>query len=47
MLQILSYIGTFIAGGLITLVIHCCLILAKKSDELEDSEIYRKENKKD
>lgn len=35
MLKILSYIGTFMAGGLITLFFHCCLILAKASDEIE------------
>ena len=33
MLRILSYVGTFIAGGIITLFFHCCLILAKKEDE--------------
>ena len=33
MIIILSYIGTFIAGGLFTLLLHCCLILSKESDE--------------
>lgn len=33
MLKILSYLGTFIAGGIITLVFHCMLIIAKESDE--------------
>ena len=33
MLKILSYIGTFMAGGLITLFLHCALIIAKESDK--------------
>ena len=33
MLRILSYIGKFMAGGIITLMLHCALILASKSDE--------------
>lgn len=33
MLKILSYVGTFMAGGMITLFLHCCLILAKDSDK--------------
>ena len=33
MLRILSYVITFVAGGIITLVLHCALILAKEADE--------------
>lgn len=33
MLRVLSYIGTFMAGGMITLFLHCALILASKADE--------------
>lgn len=37
MVTVLSYIGTFIAGGLFTLFLHCCLILSKESDmDIED-----------
>ena len=32
MIIILSYIGTFIAGGLFTLFLHCCLITGKDAD---------------
>ena len=32
-LKILSYIITFIAGGIVTLILHCALILAKQADE--------------
>ncbi len=41
MLRVLSYIGTFMAGGMITLFLHCALILAKESDkhiEFENNE---------
>lgn len=40
-MRILSYIITFMAGGLITLFLHCALILAKESDkhiEIENQE---------
>lgn len=33
MLKILSYVMTFMAGSIITLFIHCALILAKEADE--------------
>lgn len=32
MITVLSYIGTFIAGGLFTLFLHCCLIIDKDAD---------------
>lgn len=32
-MKILSYILTFFAGGIVTLIAHCCLILGKKEDE--------------
>ncbi len=32
MITVLSYIGTFIAGGLFTLFLHCCLIIGKDAD---------------
>ena len=43
MVTILSYIGTFIAGGLFTLFLHCCLILSKESDmDIEDKKWNKK-----
>lgn len=37
MLKLISYILTFMAGGTITLFLHCALILAKESDKnIED-----------
>ena len=44
MLKILSYLGTFMAGGIITLVFHCMLIVAKEDDE-RTNEILEKHNK--
>ena len=33
MIRVLSYIGAFMVGGTITLILHCCLIMAKETDE--------------
>ncbi len=33
MLRILSYILTFMAGGIMTLIFHCMVIVAKEADE--------------
>lgn len=33
MLEILKDIGIFIAGGIVVLFLHCCLIMAKAADE--------------
>lgn len=32
MLRVLSYIITFLAGSAITFLLHCCVIMAKDSD---------------
>lgn len=42
MLKILSYVGTFMAGGIITLFLHCCLILAKDADKHLEDKKYEK-----
>ena len=39
MLKILSYISVFMLGSIITLFLHCCLIVAKSSED-KDPEIY-------
>lgn len=33
MLKILSYISVFMLGSIITLFLHCCLIVAKSSED--------------
>lgn len=42
MLRVISYIATFMAGGILTLFLHCALILAKRSDEnIENQNRYK------
>lgn len=45
MILILSHILSFITGGAVILIVHCCLILGKNEDKVMESEI-NKENKK-
>ena len=42
MITVLSYIGTFIAGGLFTLFLHCCLIIGKDADNDIQKQVYFK-----
>lgn len=42
MITVLSYIGTFIAGGLFILFLHCCLIIGKDADNDIQKYVYFK-----
>lgn len=47
MLEILKDIGIFIAGGIVVLLLHCCLIMAKEADEkmLNEDNVNNKHDK--
>lgn len=43
-MNLLIFIGGAIVGGIVTLFIHCCLILGKESDTAwEEEQILKKE----
>lgn len=47
-MYLLTFIGGAMFGGIITLFLHCCLILVKESDKKwEEEQTLRKEEKQE
>ena len=47
-MDLLTFIGGAMFGGIVTLFLHCCLILGKESDEQwEEEQISKKEEKRE
>lgn len=45
-MYLLTFIGGAMLGGIVTLFLHCCLILGKESDKKwEEEQIMRKDEK--
>ena len=45
-MYLLTFIGGAMVGGIVTLFLHCCLILGKESDkQWEEEQITKKEEK--
>lgn len=47
-MYLLTFIGGAMIGGIVTLFLHCCLILGKESDkQWEEEQITKKEEKQE
>ena len=47
-MYLLTFIGGAMFGGIVTLFLHCCLILGKESDEQwEEDQISKKEERRE
>ena len=47
-MYLLTFISGAMFGGIVTLFLHCCLILGKESDkQLEEEQITKKEEKQE
>ena len=47
-MYLLTFIGGAMFGGIVTLFLHCCLILGKESDKhWEEEQIMKKEKKQE
>lgn len=45
-MYLLTFIGGAMFGGIVTLVLHCCLILGKESDKQWEEELIMKKDEK-
>lgn len=47
-MYLLTFIGGAMIGGIVTLFLHCCLILGRESDrQWEEEQIMKKDEKKE